>query len=143
MFHAETRRSPRKQADVSRRRVLALPTPTALSPRAQGWQRNEDNPGFAPDARTIRIAVVANTEPNVEAPCSPTTSERNPCIRYLAQRRRGAEEDRDREVWVPLGDSMSVTERPSFSASPREPIPVFYRTVAFLARRAERQYPTA
>jgi hypothetical protein len=108
--------SSRGNADASRCRVDALPTPTALSPPAQGRPRNEDNPGFAPNARTNRIAVVATIEPNFEAHCSPTTSERNPCIRHLAQRRRGAEEDREREVWMPLGDSMSVIERTSFSA---------------------------
>ena len=40
----------------------------------------------------------------------------NQCRRHLAQRRRDAEEDREREVWASLGDSMSVTERPFFSA---------------------------
>jgi hypothetical protein len=66
-----------------------LPTPTALRPRAQGWPRNEDNPGFDPNARTNRIAVVATTEPKSEAPCSATASEPNPFSRDLAQRRRG------------------------------------------------------
>ena len=71
LFHAETRRSPREQADVSRRRILALLTPTALRPPAQGWPRNEDNPGFAPDAEANRIAVVAT-------PRTPRTNDTNP-----------------------------------------------------------------
>ena len=62
LFHAETPRAPREQTDLSRRWILALPTPTALSTKAQGWPRNEDNPGFDPNARTNRIAVVATTE---------------------------------------------------------------------------------
>jgi hypothetical protein len=97
LFHAGSRGSPRGKSDVSRRRFHALPTPTALRPRAQGWPRNEDNPGFAPSALTNRIAVVAPTEPNSEAPSSATTSEPNPFSRDLAQRRRGAEEDRERD----------------------------------------------
>ena len=50
------------RANASRRRALDPPTPTALRPLAKGWPRNEDNPGFDPEAGTNRIAVVATTE---------------------------------------------------------------------------------
>jgi hypothetical protein len=50
LLHAETPRTPREQADVLRRWVLGLPTPTALRPPAQGRPRNEAYPGSDPEA---------------------------------------------------------------------------------------------
>jgi hypothetical protein len=52
----------------ARCRVPALPTPTALRPRAQGWPRNEAYPGFDPNAVPNRIAVVATTQSNSKRP---------------------------------------------------------------------------
>jgi hypothetical protein len=104
LFHAEPRRSPREQADVPRRRVLALPTPTALRPPAQGWPRNEDNPGFAPNAGTNRIAVVAITESR----------------RRRQSPDKHAGEDREQRC-VSLGDlRASACERSAFQKSSRQ-----------------------
>ena len=52
--------SPMAQGECVTPRAPAPPTPTALRPPAQGWPRNEDNPGFDPETETNRIAVVAD-----------------------------------------------------------------------------------
>lgn len=64
LFHAETPGTPRNQACLSRCWVLALPTSTALRPPAPGWPRDEDNPGFDPNAGANRIAVVVRPRSN-------------------------------------------------------------------------------
>jgi len=96
LAHAKTRRRetvqalsragtwvrPRRKANASRCRVPAFPTPTALRPLAQGWPRNEDNPGFEPNAGANRIAVVATTD----SASPPTTASRTTqhCSRAIA-----------------------------------------------------------
>ncbi len=71
---------------------VETPSPGLAEERGQPWvcSRRPNQPHRGCGHRRARS----------EAPCSATASEPNPCSRYLAQRRRGAEGDRE---WDSLG----------------------------------------